>query len=386
MSQSIQITGIQVMQLKKHGGQALVKVQTDAGIHGLGEAGASAAEVRAHLRRIEPMLIGQNPLHIERLFARMMGQAHPSRPHVPTVSGVDIALWDIAGKALDLPICDLLSGRFRDPVPLYMNTPGPSDWFDPAACRDWADELRAQAAGWKTVKLGFEGLMGRQLARDRYAVAQLASTLSQTELRMVRQGYENCRAALGWDLDLIVHCHNEWDLPSAIGLAEAVEPARPLWLEDALPIVYSDAWRALKQASPVRVMTGEKLETAREFLPFVANQALDVIHPDLAYCGGITGARKIADLAELFYVPVVTHCVGSIVHMMATAHFGASTRNFIMSETRLAHPDHLVEQIGSEAVVVADGKLALPAGPGLGVTLDPEAVKANLEEGETYWS
>lgn len=385
MTAPLRITAIKVLQLRQHGGQALVKVETNAGLYGLGEAGASAAEVRAQVRRMSPMLIGQNPLEIEKLFGRMMSQAHPSRPHVPSISGIDMALWDVAGKALGLPVCELLTGKLRDEVPLYMNTGGPSDWFDPAACRAWADELKAQPVAWQTVKLGFEGLMGRQLPRNRYAVAQPSQLLTPAELRLIRQGYENCRQALGWETDLIVHCHNEWDLATAIGLAEAVAPARPLWLEDALPIAYADAWSALKQASPVRIMTGEKLETAREFLPFLAGRAVDVIHPDLAYAGGITGCRKIADLADLFYIPVVTHCVGSLVHMMATAHFGASTRNFVMSETRMAHPGHLVEQIGAAPVVIADGKLRLPTGPGLGIDLDVDVVKANLAEGETWW-
>ena len=189
--------------------------------------------------------------------------------------------------------------------------------------------------------------MGRYLPANRFDVAQLSVMLSQRELRVIRMGFENLREALGWDTDLIIHCHNEWDVATAIGLAEAVAPVKPLWLEDALPAPYTDGWRQLKLASPVRIMTGEKLETARDFLPFVANGAVDVIHPDLAYAGGITGCRRIAELAELYYVPVVTHCVGSLVHMAATAHFGAATRNFVMSETRLAHPGHLVDQIGT---------------------------------------
>ena len=151
----IRITAVKVMQLKKHGGQALVKVETDAGLYGLGEAGANSAEVRAQLRRLEPVLIGQDPLNIDRLFTRMTTRVHPSRPHLPTISGIDIALWDIAGKAIGRPVCALRTGPYCDEVPLYMNTPGPADWFDPAACRDWAIELKTQPAGWKTAKLGY---------------------------------------------------------------------------------------------------------------------------------------------------------------------------------------------------------------------------------------
>ena len=137
-----------------------------------------------------------------------------------------------------------------------------------------------------------------------------------------------------------MHCHNEWDLPTALGIAEAVAPAKPLWIEDAMPVLYSDSWRQFKMKSPVRVMTGEKLEHPAEFLQFMSNGAIDVIHPDLAFVGGITGGRKIADLAELFYIPVVTHNVGSFVQLAATAHYrrvGAQLR-----DDREPHPARAV--------------------------------------------
>jgi L-alanine-DL-glutamate epimerase-like enolase superfamily enzyme len=173
-------------------------------------------------------------------------------------------------------------------------------------------------------------------------------------------------------------------LPTALGLAQAVEPSHPLWLEDALPVWYSDSWEALKQASPVRIITGEKLELLREFLPFLVNVDVDAIHPDLVFAGGLTGCRKIADLAEIFYLPVATHNVGSLVQSMATAHFGASTRNFVVSETRLSQ-NPLLEEMSEEGINVVDGKLAVPTGPGLGITLLPEVLQANRMEGEPYW-
>jgi L-alanine-DL-glutamate epimerase-like enolase superfamily enzyme len=208
--------------------------------------------------------------------------------------------------------------------------------------------------------------------------------LTQRELSLIRSGYENCRAALGWNYDLIVHCHNEWDLPSAIGIAQSVEPAKPLWVEDALPVMYSEAWKAYKLASPVRVMTGEKLELLNEFLPFLTNGAVDVLHPDLCYAGGITGCRKVADLAELYYVPVVTHCVGSLVQLLATAQYGAVTRNFVISENRIPSGD-LYEAMNEDGITVKGGNLQLPDGPGLGIKLAPEVIRDNLADGEPYW-
>jgi galactonate dehydratase len=232
--------------------------------------------------------------------------------------------------------------------------------------------------------MGFDVLLGSGPRQGWHQGGRPSLMLTQTELHLIRQGYENCREAVGWDTDLIVHCHNEWDLPSAIGIAEAVAPARPLWVEDALPVMYSEAWKAYKLASPVRVMTGEKLELLSEFLPFLTNGAVDVLHPDLAYAGGFTGCRKVADLAELFYVPVVTHCVGSLVHLLASAHYGACVRNFVMSENRIPQGD-LFEQMNENGVTVKGGKLKLPNAPGLGIKLVPEVIRENLHPGEPYW-
>ncbi len=377
----IHITAIKVYQLKGHGIQSIVKVETDAGVHGVGEIGLPAVVARGYIEFMKDSLLGQDALAIEKCYAdmtRMRAQWHAHWVQNPTISGIDMALWDIAGKVFNRPVSKLLTGRFREEIQLYVNTLGPEDWLDPVSCRDWAQEMRADPHGFKVLKFGFERLLGRGLPADRYRGGQLSQMLTPTELRVIRQGYENCRDALGWDIDIIVHCHNEWDLPTALGIAEAVAPARPLWIEDALPVVYSDTWKALKQQSPVRIMTGEKLELPAEFLQFMMNGAVDVIHPDVAFVGGITGSRKIADLAELFYIPIVTHNVGSYVQLLATAHFGASTRNFVMTENRIPQGD-LYEQLGVEPMMVKDGKLKVPNAPGLGIDVRPDVINPFLD-------
>jgi L-alanine-DL-glutamate epimerase-like enolase superfamily enzyme len=357
-------------------GQSLVKVETDAGIYGIGEAGAPGPVVRSHLKVMEPLLLGENPLAIDRLFNTMIGQMHTYRAHVPTVSGVDIALWDIAGKILGLPICELLTGSYRDTVTIYYTAlEAPRDYFDRSACRDWAQKLKADPEGYRTFKCG--GIDVRWLPKPERFMQKhnnMSNMLTQSELDIVRRANENLREALGFDVDIIVSAHGEWDLPTAIGFSQVVESIKPLWMEDMLPVWYSDRWLKLKESSRVPILTGEKLELVREFQPFIVNGALDAIHPDLCFSGGITGCRRIAELAELYYIPIAMHNVGSMVQNIATAHFGASVRNFVMSETRMYWRPEIV-----------GGEMPVPKKPGLGITLRPDVLRRFLETDEPWW-
>jgi len=380
----VHITDIKVYQLKGHGIQSIIRVETDTGITGIGEAGLPANIVQGYLDFMRNDLIGQDALAIEKCYAdmiRMRAQWHAHWVQNPTISGIDMALWDIAGKVFNRPVSTLLTGKFRDEIQLYVNTGGPEDWFDPTSCRDWAQEVKSDPNGFKTIKFGFESLLGRGLPPDRYHGGYLSQMLTQTELKIIREGYENCRDALGWDIDIIIHCHNEWDLPTALGIAEAVAPIKPLWIEDALPVLYSETWKAFKQSSAVRVMTGEKLEHPAEFLQFMMNGAVHAIHPDIAFVGGITGGPKIADLAELFYIPIATHNVGSYVQLIATAHYGASVRNFVMSECRIPQ-GQLYAEMSEEGITVKNGNLKVPEGPGLGITLRPDVMNEIIEGGK----
>jgi len=170
-------------------------------------------------------------------------------------------------------------------------------------------------------------------------------------------------------------------------VAKAVEPMNPLFIEDALNPPFSEAWMALRRSTRVPLLTGEKLEMVRGFKPFVDNQAVDIIHPDLAFAGGLTGTRKIADYAALFRTPVALHNVGSLVLTYANAHFGASIQNFYRSESQLGRPGHYIEKMAAGSPPeVRKGLLKVPTGPGLGLEIDPEFLKQNLGEGEPYWA
>ncbi len=373
----VKITGIKAMQVQR-GGNCLVKVETDAGLVGYGEAGSTGPMARARIETLKRFLIGEDPLAIDRHFEVMTSQMHAFMAHIPTISGIDIALWDLAGKILNVPVSTLMGGPFRDKVRLYINS-APKDLLNPGACREWADRMKADPNGWSTFKMTFMALLD-----GNKAAAQISPLLSRRELARIERGFNNVREALGPEYDIVVHCHNEFDLPSATGIGRAVEASQPMWLEDPMPVQWTESWIALKRAVRVPILTGEKLEMPRQFFPFLHNQAVDMIQPDLAFSGGLTGCRKIADLAALYNIPLNTHNVGTLPLTMASVHFGAAIRNYTTSENALT-PGNIVLEMGTERPVVKNSYMDVPKEPGLGFDLDPDVLRKNVKPGEPWW-
>lgn len=379
----VRITGVKAMELRNSTGQSLVRVDTDAGLSGFGEAGVAGPACRTNLQWLESVLIGADPLNIDKLYHQMMGMQHTYQAHVPTLSGVDIALWDLAGKILGRSVSELLTGRFRDRVEIYYGGPLPN-CKERSAIDEWVAKFRAHPHGYRTVKCDFPLPDDALLARP-FAGAEPSQTMKQSDLKVIGDTFLAFRDGLGWDLDFIVHCHNEWDVPTAIGMCQAVEEARPLWVEDPLQVWFSDGYKALRAASRVPICTGEKIEGFRDFFPFIVEGGIDVLHPDLCWCGGISGGRKIAELADHYGLPVALHNCGTLVHNMANIHFGASVRNFSMSESRLYGREYIAAMGGLDDFDIVGGKIAVPEGPGLGIELVDEVLRAELKEGEPYW-
>jgi galactonate dehydratase len=374
----VKITAIKAMALQNIAGNCLIRIDTDAGLTGYGEAGATGPMARARIETMKPLLVGKDPLTIEVHFHQMTTLMHTYMAHIPTISGIDMALWDLAGKILDRRVCELLGGPFREAIPMYSHGIG-LDMLDPASCRDWAQRIKQMPEGFTAFKNNIDSVLGVPSAR-------FANTVDSEQLRKVRRGYSNAREAVGENIDIAVHCHNELDTVSAIGVAKAVEPMNPLFVEDALNPPFSEAWMALRRSTRLTLLTGEKLELVRGFRPFLDNQAVDIIHPDLAFAGGITGVRKIADFAALTRNPVALHNVGSIVLTFANAHFGSSIQNFYRSESALGRPNRYVENMAAgNAPEVRKSQLKVPSGPGLGLDLNMEFLRKNLVDGEEWW-
>ena len=282
----------------------LVKIETDAGVTGYGETGVDAKMARARIPQLR--LVGGDALAIERHFLSMTGAIHPFVPSIPLISGIDIALWDIAGKVLGLPIYRLMGGPQRNAVPMYSHGDFLKDMSSPASCREWAQMIREQPEGFTAYKIEPTQAIPSETAGPVVTTAQL---------KKIAQGFANVREAVGDDIDIAVHSHNQWDTPSAIAVSRATEAIHPLFFEDPLSSVeFCEGWMAIKRATRTPILTGEKLELVKQFKPFVDSQAVDIIHPDISYAGGITGCRKIAD-----YAATEPHAGGPAQHRIAGA-------------------------------------------------------------------
>jgi galactonate dehydratase len=375
----VKITSIRAMALDNIAGNSLIRIDTDSGFTGYGEAGATGPIARARIETIKPLLMGKDPLEIEVHFERMSSMMYNYMANIPVVSGIDIALWDLAGKILNRSVSELLGGGFRDEIPMYSHGIG-VDLLDKASCRAWAERIRSMPEGFTVFKCNAHEVL-------RLPSGVFADTLTTSQLRAFRTGYENAREAVGDDIDIAVHCHGEFDTLSAIGIAKAVAPMNPLWIEDPMNPVFSEDWVALRRSTNLTLLTGEKLELARGFRPFLDSQVVDIIHPDLAFAGGITGTRKIADFAALTRTPVALHNVGSLVLTYANAHFAASIQNFYKSESALGRQGHFLETMAaSNPPLVRGGLLKVPSGAGLGLELNEDFLRKNLMAGEPYWS
>jgi L-alanine-DL-glutamate epimerase-like enolase superfamily enzyme len=369
----------------------MVKIVSDAGVYGIGEAyGSPGIGVKEQILSLKPWLIGKDPLEIDTLYT-MMGVRQPSLSGSRTdgsahmliraASGIEMALWDLAGKLLGVPTTTLLGGKFRDKVRVYDHA-APRDMLDPASCREWAQRVKADPRGFTAHKFGFRHTDPKvDRARD------LANrVLTTKELIQIRRGFENCREAIGWDHDIMVHCHWEYDLRTSIQIAEAVESIKPTWLEDPLTVEYSESWRRLCASSRVPICAGENLARRQGFKDFIIYQGCDILHPDLRNSGGFLETKRIADMADVFGLPMATHNTGSQLNTWATCQWAGSIRDFMACETVTGKGDWMDQVLLLDGPYIENGFIRITEKPGLGVELNPDAVKAHLADGERWWS
>jgi L-alanine-DL-glutamate epimerase-like enolase superfamily enzyme len=362
-----------------------VKIETDAGITGYGEChhergGEGAKDVILnHLKRI---LIGQDPLDIEKLTFQMMRGISYYGGHggigVHAVTGTESALWDLAGKILGVPTRKIIGGgSYVDRVPA-MRTGSPRNRTDKAALRDWAAQVKEDPSGIKIYKMDIQ----RSQSWERPNNLQL----SYEDLKRNIEGFENIREAVGDDIEIGVHCHWEFNFVDALNLARGLAPMRPKWLEDPMPIEFNEQWVKLTEQSPVPILCGENLYTRADFKPFIMNQGVHMISIDITMAGGLLEAKKISDLADLYYIPITAHNVASNLGTIQSAQCAATMREFYAHETFGTagwggSPDIIIY----DRELLKDGCIQLNDKPGAGFEINPDVAKKYLCEGEVWW-
>ena len=376
----IKITAIKAMNLK--GAQTLIRIDTDAGISGFGECQGDGPLARSVINlyngggRLPHLgLIGKDPLAIQVHFHNMFYAYEQRGKAMRILSGIDMALWDLAGKILNQPVSKLLGGNFRDEIDCYSHAGG-GNYLDKAEWRDRAQALVKGPLGFKAFKVDTHHVLG-------VPMQQYTPSLGPQDFRKMERAYALAREAFGDDIDILAHCHCEFDLPSAIGIARAIEPIRPLYFEDALQPAWSENWNALRRATKVPLMTGENMELSEWAIPFLQNQAVDIFQPDIVNSGGITGARMIADLAGRYRVPIALHNVSGLLLNMASQQVAAATFNCPRIE--MARRALQLTLGGKNPLEVRGGKMKISTAPGLGIEVDEKYLRANAAQGEPWW-
>ena len=389
----MRITDVKMMTFGS-GPRNMVIIETDSGISGIGEAYWGRGIKDIVLGNLRDLVIGEDPLDIEPLCTKMArftgGSGGDVGVTVTAITGVEIALWDLAGKILGAPVVKLLGGQYRDGVRAYW-TLDPKNILDPASCREFASYVKNHRLGITAVKTNADNFALKYDPQFKEPGHEPNSRhLTNKDLDRIAQGFQNEREAVGADIDIAAHCHWEYDLIDALELARAVQPIRPMWLEDPMPPDYSESWAKLTAASPVPILTGENLYRVKGFQPFIQNNAVHLVQIDIPKSGGLLESKKIADLANLYNIPVCAHTASSPLGAIAAAHCAASMRDFRAMEFSIG-PNPPQDVDGWEKFVIygvpviKDGKYQILDKPGFGVELNEDVVRANLPPGETWW-
>lgn len=394
-----------------------VRIETDEGIRGLGEC-FFAPGLTAILRSLEPLVLGEDPRDIRRLFRKLQlatsGAGSVAGIVYNAISGIEAALWDVLGQWLDVPIYRLLGGKFRDRVRIYADchggaalesldevlrsrtapweSKGPAyaakDYFgeavedSPASPDDYRRQaLAKKAQGFTALKFdldvpGTQGFDAYNRVLDNRAIDRMVSLIGAVHDAV---GKNN-------DTDIAVDCHWRYNASDVVKVARELEPFRLLWLEDPVPPNNVASLKEVSSKVRVPIATGENLFLFEGFQEIIAQHALSVVTPDLQKIGGLSIAQDIAQFADANTMPVAPHNISSPVGTLAAVHFCAAVPNFLALEFHASEVpfwNDLVE--GLPKPLIQGGFIALPENPGLGVTLNEEVARRYARRGEPFF-
>jgi galactonate dehydratase len=375
----LKITDIRTAEVRVHGLQTHVRIYTDQGLFGEGEATDAAQGATAIIQRgFRRLLIDQDPLNIDFLWerARTFGifAGAQAGQYVTALSGVEIALWDLAGKALGLPIYQLLGGKMRDRVRIYCDS-AHHHADDPKSKEMFA---QIQTMGFTAVKIDVDD------ARNPNRWDRVNWTANNREMDDMVNEVRFVRESLPKEIELCVDGHGRFDMGTGKRLAKAFEPFRLMFFEEPVPAENVAAMRDVRQSTSTPICCGENRFLRHGFTDILEQRAADIIMPDIQKCGGLLESRKIADMAHTYYVPFAPHCVVSPIGTMASCHVCATVPNFLALEWHWIGALETWRNWVQEGEIIKNGFVEVTDRPGIGVTMNEEAARKRQVQG-TAW-
>lgn len=368
----------------RNGHSLFVKIYTNQDIWGCGE-GVDATPGTYHLvKMFGERIRGKSPLNVHRLFedVRRSGffEGAQSGMYIAVLSAIETALWDLAGKALGVPVYQLLGGKFRDKIRVYMDTalyqyrlPTPQQFADNAS---------------EAVKMGFTAIkFDLDQANDPKRYDRYNWTASPGELQRMVDQMTAAREAVGPNIDICADMHGRYDAVTAQQVAKLMEPLKLMWLEEPIPADNIEAYKYITASTSTPICTGENIYLAYGFRRLLEMGAVDIIMPDLQKAGGLGEGQRIANLSNLYYVPFAPHMVASYLGAMASCHVCASVPNFMVLEWQTYyHSDPMFTEIVSfDGPMVEDGFITLSEKPGIGVEINEEGMRRYATAGVPFF-
>jgi galactonate dehydratase len=379
----LQVTGVRCGFLRG-GGRMIVKILTNQGIVGWGE-GVDATPGTYHLvQNLGRRLVNRDPLNVHRLFEDLrrggvFGGAQAG-VYVAVLSAIETALWDLAGKALEVPVYQLLGGKFRDRIRVYMDTalyqarlPQPEHFAENAR---------------KAVEMGFTAIkFDLDQGGDPNKYDAYNWTASPGEIQRMVDQMTAAREAVGPNIDICADMHGRYDAVTAQQIARRLEPLNLMWLEEPIPAENVEAYKYITESTTTPICAGENLYLAYGFRRLLEMGAVDIVMPDLQKAGGLGEGQRIANLANLYYTPFAPHMVASYLGAMASCHVCASVPNFMVLEWQIYyHTDPMWKEIVTfEGDMVKDGFIPLSEKPGIGVEINEEGMRQYAAPGIPFF-
>ncbi len=385
----MKITAIETIRLSSHPNLLLVQIHTDEGLVGLGDTWRMVETVNSFIHNVAaPLLLGQDALAIERHWRRLYRAGATSGVHgseIRGLSALDVALWDLFGQSVGLPVYRLMGGPTRDKVRIYNTCAGYRyGGAKPAGVDATYTDGRHEGPyedldAWKTdagrlaESLLDEGITAMKIwPFDQFGPETGGLWITAEQIERGLRPFRQIREAVGNAIEVALEMHSVWNLPSAIRIAKAVEPYQPWWFEDPIRMDNLDALAEFKASTHVPVTASETLSTRYAFRELLEKRAVGIVMFDCGWVGGLTEARKVAAMAEAHHLPVAPHdCTGPITYV-AGVHLDFAITNCYVQETVRAYLHGWYQELVTNLPRIERGYVYPPEGPGLSIALRPE--------------